>query len=65
MTEILIEGVDVDLAEDNRTVIAWGYGSGDTLFMQSITMPMAIDPDAFLGDDWLLAFSRDGWRQVA
>lgn len=48
-----IEQIDVVLAEDCQTVLFMGYTADeDQTFVCSITLPMPVDPERFLPDEW-------------
>lgn len=55
--------IDVVLAEDQKTVLFYGYEADETMWMQSFDpLPMPIDEDNLNHDEWRAAARPDGWR---
>ncbi|TGS15903.1 hypothetical protein EN852_009730 [Mesorhizobium sp. M2E.F.Ca.ET.209.01.1.1] len=60
------EQVDVCLAEDQRTVVLYAYDCHDNCFMQSFDpLPMPIEEDSLVHQEWRLAARPRAWRPLA
>ena len=61
-----LEQIDIVLAEDGRTVMAYGYETDDTLWLQSFgPLPMPIDEEKLDRQQWRAAARPDAWRLLA
>lgn len=56
------EQVDVVLAEDQKTVLLYGYEADETMWLQSFALPMSIDENNLNEKEWRAAARPDGWR---
>ncbi|MFD2053778.1 hypothetical protein ACFSQT_11985 [Mesorhizobium calcicola] len=57
--------IDVCLAEDQRTIILYGYDRDDNLYMQSFdALPMPIDEANLDEQQWRAAARADAWRAM-
>lgn len=66
MTSAHIVQVDPVLTEDGKTVLFYGHtDDDDVLFLQSVTLPIAIEEQHFDRDEWQGAVRADQWRLAA
>ncbi|TGQ35335.1 hypothetical protein [Mesorhizobium sp. M4B.F.Ca.ET.214.01.1.1] len=62
MSDVLVQ-IDAQLCEDRRTVWLYGYTADDACYLQAFPpLPIEIDEENFLRDEWEDAARHGRWR---
>ncbi|MBZ9760321.1 hypothetical protein LB553_05455 [Mesorhizobium sp. CA8] len=60
----MLEQIDVVLAENGRTIVLYGYGKDDALWMQSFDLPDPIKEENLDHQQWRAAARPEAWRAI-